>query len=230
MSDHDDPRALLRSRGRIPVFPLPNVVLFPHVTLPLHIFEPRYRTLTEEALRGDRLIAMAQLKPGWEREYEGAPEVFPIGCAGIIEEEARLPDGRFNIRLRGLSRVEFREFVQEAPYRVAVVRVLSDLNEDGGAEVEEERRRLLGSCASLLQEMSGRPGHALAIENDVPLAAVVNSLCQNLSLEPEIKQRLLETGDVVLRCRDLVSILDRRWREIALLQSAREDSPDGGVH
>ncbi len=230
MSDHDDPRALLRSRGRLPVFPLPDVVLFPHASLPLHIFEPRYRMMIETALKSDRLIAMAQLKPGWDKDYEGSPEVHPIGCAGIIEEEVRLPDGRFNIRLRGLCRVEFGAFVQESPYRVALVRVLSDLNEAAGAEAEEERRKLLTSCASLLQEMSGLPGQALQIGEDVPLAAVVNSLCQNLSLDPNTKQRLLETGDVVLRCRDLVSILDTRWREIALLQASGEGSPDGGIH
>ena len=68
----------------IPLFPLPNVVLFPGVFLPLHIFEPRYRTMTEEALDGDRLIGMVLLKPGYEAEYEGRPPIYPIGCSGLI--------------------------------------------------------------------------------------------------------------------------------------------------
>ncbi len=221
---------LLRTRGRVAVFPLPNVVLFPHASLPLHIFEPRYRRMTEEALRGDRLIALALLKPGWEEGYHGSPDVFSIACAGIIEEEARLPDGRFNIRLRGLSRVEILEFVQDSPYRVASVRVLSDLNEEGGPEVEGERRKLLNSCASLLQEMSGDPGHAFSLDSEVPLAAVVNTLCQSLALEPAVKQQLLELGDVVMRSRTLVELLNRRWQEIVMLKASDGAPPEGGIH
>ena len=53
----------------IPIFPLPNVVLFPNVFLPLHIFEPRYRDMVTEALGGDRLIGMVLLKPGWQADY-----------------------------------------------------------------------------------------------------------------------------------------------------------------
>src|SRR5439155_3670176 len=119
----------LRSRGTVPVFPLPDLVFFPHASVPLHIFEPRYRKMIEDVLGGDRLIAMALLKPGWEQGYDGSPEIFPLGCAGLIEEEARLPDGRFNIRLRGVTRVEIQSFERESPYRVARVRVLADRKE-----------------------------------------------------------------------------------------------------
>jgi uncharacterized protein len=230
VTDSQKARELLGTRGRIPVFPLPNVVFFPHAALPLHIFEPRYRAMIEDALRGDRVIAVALLKPGWEDRYHGSPDVCSIACAGLIEEEARLPDGRFNIRLRGLSRLEILEFVQDQPYRVAAVRLLQDLNEDGGVGREEEKRRLLNACASLLQEVSGQPGRPFAIDGDIPLASVVNSLCQNLSLEPRIKQGLLETGDVILRCRSLIDVLNSRWQEIALLQADRDGSPAGGVH
>ena len=68
----------------LPLFPLPNVVLFPNVFLPLHIFEPRYRAMVADALKGDRLIGMVLLRPGWESDYEGRPPVFPTGCAGLI--------------------------------------------------------------------------------------------------------------------------------------------------
>src|SRR5262245_15723445 len=70
----------LRSGGTVPVFPLPDLVFFPHASLPLHIFEPRYREMTDDALKGDRLIAMALLKPGWERGYDGSPDIFPLAC------------------------------------------------------------------------------------------------------------------------------------------------------
>ena len=68
----------------IPIFPLPNAVLFPNVFMPLHIFEPRYRAMVSDALAGDRIIGMVLLKPGFEADYEGRPPVYPIGCAGVI--------------------------------------------------------------------------------------------------------------------------------------------------
>src|SRR5438874_10875680 len=88
----------------LPLFPLPNVVLFPNVFLPLHIFEPRYRDMVADALASDRLIGMVLLKPGWERDYEGRPPVYPIGCSGVMTHAARLPHGRYNILLRGVER------------------------------------------------------------------------------------------------------------------------------
>jgi hypothetical protein len=78
----------------IPLFPLSNVVLFPNVFLPLHIFEPRYRAMIGDALDGDRIVGMVMLQPGYEADYEGRPPVFPIGCAGLITRAEPLGDGR----------------------------------------------------------------------------------------------------------------------------------------
>jgi hypothetical protein len=214
----------------VPVFPLPDVVLFPHALLPLHIFEPRYRSLVEDALRSDRLIAMALLKPGWEGDYHGNPAVHPVACAGIVEDETRLPDGRYNIRLRGLTRIEVRAFVKESPYRVAAVRVLEDRNAVDGPLVAHEKRRLLAACAGLLHEMSGRPEAPLALDTEVPFALIVNSLCQSLEMEPEAKLGLLALDDVLERCRRLVGILQLRWREIALRRGGGEGPSGPGVH
>src|SRR5919109_539474 len=88
----------------LPIFPLPNVVLFPNVFLPLHIFEPRYREMVADALASDRLIGMVLLKPGWQSDYEGRPSVYPIGCAGLITHAEKLDDGRYNIILRGIEK------------------------------------------------------------------------------------------------------------------------------
>src|SRR5262249_61215492 len=96
------------SAGPARLFPLPTLVLFPHVLQPLHIFEPRYRQMTADALAGDRLIAMALLRPGWEKDYEGRPPIYSVICVGRIVAEKRLPDGRFNILLRGVSRARVR--------------------------------------------------------------------------------------------------------------------------
>src|SRR5947199_7503065 len=88
--------------GVIRLFPLPNLVLFPGAMQPLHIFEPRYRQMTADALAGDRLIAMALPQPGWEPHYLGKPALHPVACLGRILAEQELADGRYNILLRGL--------------------------------------------------------------------------------------------------------------------------------
>ena len=110
----------------LPLFPLPNVVLFPGVLLPLHIFEPRYRALTADVLDSDRRLGMVLLQPGWEPDYDGKPPIFPIGCSGVIVHAARLEDGRYNILLRGLDRFRIVTEDHALPYRRATVEILLD--------------------------------------------------------------------------------------------------------
>src|SRR5262245_36661305 len=121
----DDSWVLKHFSGIARLFPLPNVVLFPHVVQPLHIFEPRYREMTADALADDRLIAPVLLRPGWEADYEGRPAVHPILCLGRIVAEQRTPDGRYNLLLRGLSRGRIiEETASEKLYRSARVELL----------------------------------------------------------------------------------------------------------
>src|SRR4051812_221270 len=109
--------------SEIPLFPLPNVVLFPATQIPLHIFEPRYRAMIADALDGERLIGLVMLRPGWEPAYDAEPPVYPIGCAGFITHADRLADGRYNIILRGLEKFrimqERRARTGAETYRVA---------------------------------------------------------------------------------------------------------------
>ena len=81
----------------IPIFPLSNVVLFPQIHCPLHIFEPRYRQMTQAALDGDRRIGMVAVRPDAVSEIRGDPPVFHVGCVGTIVEHQQLDDGRFNL-------------------------------------------------------------------------------------------------------------------------------------
>src|ERR1700674_2065228 len=103
----------------LPLFPLPTVVLFPNVFLPLHIFEPRYREMTTDAIASDRMIGMVLLQSGWEHDYEGCPPVYRIGCSGVITHVERLQDGRYNIVLRGLERFRILEEDRGRLYRLA---------------------------------------------------------------------------------------------------------------
>ena len=94
----------------VPVFPLPNVVLFPKTMLPLHIFEQRYRQMTEHALATDQLIAIALLKPDYkEEDYYGKPAFYTTGTVGRIIDHERLEDGRYNLLLEGIERVRLIE-------------------------------------------------------------------------------------------------------------------------
>src|SRR5689334_24880459 len=118
----DDLCALHDFTGVARLFPLPGLVFFPHAVQPLHIFEPRYRQMAADALAGDRLIAPVLLRPGWEDDYDETPAVHPVACLGRVAKNQLLPDGRYNLVLRGLARVRIREELKtDKRYRVARV-------------------------------------------------------------------------------------------------------------
>src|SRR5690349_14195750 len=136
----------------IPIFPLPNVVLFPNVFLPLHIFEPRYREMVHDALDGDRLIGMSLLQPGFEANYEGRPAVYAIGCAGVITHSERLSDGRYNIVLRGLERFRIESEDTTRSYRLAHVTGLSEsLSASERTQLTQQRQRLEAVLAATIE-------------------------------------------------------------------------------
>jgi Lon protease-like protein len=196
----------------IPVFPLPNVVLFPNVFLPLHIFEPRYRQMVDEALSGDRIIGMVLLRPGWEGDYDGRPPVYRVGCAGVITHAERLPDGRFNIVLRGMEKFRITAEETAKPYRVAQVEAVPEPAADSvRMEMRAERRRLE---SLLVPQPEGRPerieGRDPAVPSSMADEDLVNALAQYLEFEPVEKQALLERDGVLNRCRSLIELLEMK--------------------
>src|SRR5215213_9581520 len=114
----------------IPIVPLPNVVLFPTVFLPLHIFDPRYRAMLTDALAGDRIIGMTLLQPGYESDYHGRPAVYSVGCAGVITHSEQLPDGRSDVVLRGIEKFRIVEEDASREYRLARVEPLPEVLTD----------------------------------------------------------------------------------------------------
>jgi uncharacterized protein len=195
--------------GTIPLFPLPNVVLFPNVFLPLHIFEQRYREMVGDALAGDRLIGMVLLRSGWETNYEGRPDVYPIGTAGLVTFSEQLDDGRYNIVLRGLEKFRIRAEDHTRLYRVAEIESLMEEPTDAERSiVRGERGRLEALLASQLAS-TGRAGE-LVIPPSIQDDDLVNALAQYLELEPIEKQALLERDGVVARCRSLIDLLEMK--------------------
>ena len=191
----------------IPVFPLPNVVLFPNVFLPLHIFEPRYRAMVSAALDEDRIIGMVLLRPGWEGDYDGRPPVYPVGCAGLITHAERLTDGRFNIVLQGLEKFRITDEDDSLPYRLARVESIEESVADEDKDEMRLARRRLESL--LVPQPTGR-----GVDPKVPPSMsdedLVNALAQYLELEPVEKQALLERDGLLARCRSLIELLEMK--------------------
>ena len=113
----------------IPVFPLPTTVFYPGTPLPLHIFEPRYREMTADALEGKRTIGMVLLKPNWEEDYFDKPQIFSAGCVGDIQKVIKHPDGKYNFTLMGLRRFRIIKEEEGKPYRQAKIELLEEKNE-----------------------------------------------------------------------------------------------------
>ncbi|MBI3465484.1 MAG: LON peptidase substrate-binding domain-containing protein [Planctomycetes bacterium] len=196
--------------GRVRLFPLPNLVMFPHVIQPLHIFEPRYRQMLEEALADDRMLAMALLAPGWERDYEGRPAVHPMACLGRVATHQRLEDGRYNLLLFGLRRVELiRELGPDKPYRIAEARLCEDQYPTAAAaERDELRRELLKLFRTALPSLpqAQEPLDEL-LGSDVSLGALTDIVGYTLQLDLAFKQRLLSEPNVDRRARLLLSAI-----------------------
>jgi Lon protease-like protein len=191
----------------IPLFPLPNVVLFPNVTLPLHIFEPRYREMVGDALDGDRIIGMVLLRPGWEKDYEGRPAIYEVGCAGLITHAERTDDGRYNLVLRGLEKFRIQKEDHQRSYRVAEVDpILEPMTERDRDIMHAERRRLE---TLLVPQPEGR-GVDPKMPPSMPDDELVNALAQYLDLEVVEKQALLERDGLLNRCRSLIDLLEMK--------------------
>jgi hypothetical protein len=195
----------------VPVFPLPGVVLFPHASLPLHIYELRYRTMVRDALSGERLIALATLKPGWEQDYQGSPEFHELGCVARFEEVEWLPNDCYDLRITGTHRVRFTRTVREFPYRACEVEVLPTPPYDESdpftamerhALLEVTRRLLPLGAEAWLQPPMPAP--------DAPLETLVNAIAQAARLPVDARLELLAMDSLFDRSRRLTELLRRR--------------------
>lgn len=185
----------------VAVFPLPRLVFFPGTTLPLHIFEPRYRALMQDCLSSSRLaIAVTLLRPGYEADYQGRPPMHDVCTVGRIERHEELPDGRFNLLLRGLHRVRLEELpAGELPYRRARAELL-DLGR-GSERCSRDAVTTLISTASRVAALVRRshPDFSLGIQPDDAPHHVADTLADRLLADPDARQDVLETLDVAER-------------------------------
>jgi uncharacterized protein len=195
------------SLAAVPLFPLPNVVLFPRAVLPLHIFEDRYKAMTADVLAGNRLIAMALLRPGWEKDYYQAPAIEQVVCVGEILSWEQLPDGKYNFLLQGRTRARV---ISESKWKGYRVGELTALAESPTLEIDLEQQR-----SRLIDLFSAAPFGALPIARQfrellngpIPTEAIADLAAFNLLEDIPMKQKLLEDMDIPHRIGRIVEEL-----------------------
>lgn len=202
-NDPDDAVSVCR------LFPLSGVVLFPHIVLPLHIFEPRYRQMTEHALSGDGRIAMVQYAPAGKTGGLGDPAIEPMACLGEILKHERLPDGRFNILLIGRERIHLmEELPQTTLYRRAAYELVEEIEPVG--EICGTRDRLV----RIFREFSACRGPIDAeldrlLDSTVSLGILTDILAHALSLDGCLKQAFLAQPDAERRAAGLIEVVEQ---------------------
>lgn len=183
---------------RVPIFPLPETVFFPNTVLYLHVFEPRYKQLIADALSGEGLIGVVQLRPGWDSDYYGTPPVYKVLGVGRIAHSELLPDGRYNVTLHGEHRVQIVSESMCGEYRVAQCEILKEY-------VREENREQVQRLSESLHKVMEKFLAVLPQANDHikpgawpdPSPGVLADLLAHLFMEdPYEKQCILSELDV----------------------------------
>jgi uncharacterized protein len=194
----------------VPLFPLPNVVLFPRAVLPLHIFEERYRAMTADALRGERLIAMALLKGGWEHDYYSRPAIERVVCIGQILTHELLSDGTYNLLLQGVVRASVVSEIADPEhlYRSAD---LDPLVESQVMEIDltDQRQALMEIFDRRFRPMTGLVRQfRQMLSSPLSTADIADLVAFNLLDDVRVKQSLLEETDVVRRVGRVIAALE----------------------
>ena len=195
----------------IPLFPLPTTVFYPNTSLPLHIFEPRYRSMVADALNGKGEIGMILLKPGWESDYQGTPEIMTIGCLGKIKQHSELPEGKYNILLSGLYRFRILNEIKGKIYRQAQVESLKEINDKNltsePSPIKEQLIKIVRLYLKNLPEGT-KIEHTLDMKNCQNLAEFVDKLTHHFDLPVNKMQEFLEQQDVQKRANALYSLIE----------------------
>ena len=213
--------------SRFPIFPLPNVVLFPGTYLPLHIFEPRYRAMTEVALAGDQVIGMVLIR-GDEDAMQRRAAVFAVGCAGRIVESERLPDGRFNLLLHGERRFRIRSEPESSElFRSVEAELLADSSFPAlPASVQRSLTRTRDELEARMLELVRLTAPDSVEQLGERMRALDPVLLQNaiafgLDCPTLEKQSLLEAVDAVALCDLLLRLLTFHIAEARLPEGAK---------
>ena len=199
--------------GLARVFPLPNMVMFPHVMQALHIFEPRYLAMFEEAIQDDRLIALGLLAPGWEQQYEERPQLQPTACLCRIATHQRTPQGTYNVLLLGVRRLRLiRELPATKPFRVVESEILEDHEPDtkAGTAVGLQQQLLAVFKRAMPKIPQAYEQLDQLLGSQITLGMLTDIVSYTIDLDLDTKLRLLSECDVVSRVRLLMNAIEAR--------------------
>jgi Lon protease-like protein len=214
-------RDLAPALDALPIFPLPQTVLFPGALLPLHVFEPRYRAMVKDALATHRAIAVALIRDSHERDAHGHPTIETVTGLGVIIDHAQRPDGRYNILLHGRGRVRLEELPFVPPYRRARATLLHSVS---GETPSRDLTALLASAAAFAADIRARdPEFDFRIPPHTPASAAADLAAHHLVLDARERQAILEMLDVAERVR-------RTTEALALQHAALQGSTGGAVN
>jgi Lon protease-like protein len=189
----------------IPIFPLEEPTLFPGMTAPLHIYEPRYRALVADALKGNHIIGMTTLRPGYEKDYERSPSIFQVGCAGLIEDVEQLANGEYNITVRAIGKFRVTREEASKPYRIAhVVAIAEPLADADKPALHMQRQRI----EAIVAASNGKTGVG-AVPPGISDEELVNGVAQFADVDEVDRQTLLEQPTVLARATALVPMLEK---------------------
>jgi hypothetical protein len=194
-------RSFQEALRRLPMFPLPNVVLFPHALLPLHIFEERYRAMARDVLAGQRFLAISLIAPGQDLDAVEKPSVRPVAGIGEVVMAHELADGRFNLVVRGRARIRIEEeLISDRPYRLITAASLPDLPTSDQRELrdaDQSLRALVNQLAESIPEGGELLRQVVAAQETS--SELVDVLAAALVVDSTLRQSLLETRDVLRR-------------------------------
>ncbi len=194
------------------------MVFFPHAVQSLHIFEPRYCDMLQDALAHDRLIAMVLLEPGWELQYQSRPAIAHTTCIGKIISHTPTDDQRHNILLAGVKRARIiRELEPHRSFREADVEVLEDQYPTDAAQHRPELAQRLQSLFQqfIPQELAAQESFRQLVGEQLPLGVLADTIAYALRLPLAIKQQLLAEANVDVRCRLLSRCLEQKLQSLA---------------
>lgn len=218
---------------QIGLFPLPNVVLLPGSTLPLQVFEPRYRAMVRDALESQPMIAMALLRPGYQGcYYTNNAAIHPVVCVGRIREHIQIADGRYFINLAGMCRALVRSEDRSGEYRIAtldpVPEPTSALEPDGEFCIRQSLTELLNSPE--FNALDGAADLRKVVCGHQPLGQTIDLIAGSLlpCSAVEIRQRLLEDCNVIRRAQTLLCELRTLRRTLAAQRASLQAWPRFG--
>ena len=196
------------------VFPLPNLVMFPHVMQAVHIFEPRYQALLEAAVEDDRLIALGVHVAGWQKGYEGRPPLRPMACLCRVATHQRTPEGTYNVLLLGVRRLRLvAEMPPSQPFRMFEAEIMEEHEPEQavpGMATELQQKLLAAFKRSMPKMPAAYDQLDQLLGSQITLGVLADIVSYTLDLDVEWKMRLLGECDVFRRTSMLLEAMAGR--------------------